>query len=146
MTPRETDLVTESFALLGGMQAEAGRCFHDRLFGIAPELRPMFPADPGEQAQVLMETLGRIVASLGDAEGLLPVISRLASRHVSYGVAPHHHAIIGTALLASLDDCLGDAFTAETAAAWDAAYGALSQAMIDAAYPELVIAELSAAE
>lgn len=146
MTPHQTDLITESFARLGGIQAEAGQCFYGRLFEIAPELRPMFPADLGDQGRVLMETLGRIVACLGDAEGLLPVISRLASRHVSYGVAPHHYAIVGTALLASLRDCLGEAFTEETEAAWAAAYGALSQAMIDAAYPELVIAELSAAE
>ena len=94
MTPRETDLVTESFALLGGMQAEAGRCFHDRLFGIAPELRPMFPADPGEQAQVLMETLGRIVASLpmetaGALDVALPA-PRAATLYARVAGAPVH--------------------------------------------------------
>jgi hemoglobin-like flavoprotein len=58
----------------------------------------------------------------------------LAKRHVAYGVAPEHYEVVGAALLWTLEKGLGDGFTPEVGAAWAAAYGALSEMMIAAAY------------
>ena len=43
---------------------------------------------------------------------------------------PAHYDVVGEALLATLSDALGDAFDAETKAAWVAVYGIVQKTMI----------------
>jgi nitric oxide dioxygenase len=146
MTPHQIELVEISFAGVSARRTEAGRLFYEHLFEAAPDLRPMFKGDIAAQGEKLVDTLGAIVEGLSDIEKLLPVVSQLASRHRQYGTRPEHYPLVGDALIRSLRETLGPRFTGETAAAWAAAYAALSEAMIDAAHPELVVAKLSAAE
>ncbi|MDP3896546.1 MAG: hemin receptor, partial [Mesorhizobium sp.] len=72
---------------------------------------------------------------------ILPAVRALAQRHVGYGVKDKHYATVGAALLRTLSDGLGDAFTSEVRAAWQAAYALLSSVMIAAA-AEDAVAEL----
>ena len=51
MTPNEISVIQASFAKIAQMDAEAGQIFYDRLFVIAPELRPMFKHDTKAQAR-----------------------------------------------------------------------------------------------
>ena len=52
----------------------------------------------------------------------------------SYGVKPEHYNKVGTALLWTLEQGLGEAYTPEVDAAWKHTYQILSDAMIGAAY------------
>ena len=63
----------------------------------------------------------------------MPVAQKLAERHVGYGAQPAHYAVVGQALIDTLDKGLGAEFTPETRAAWETAYGTLSAVMIEAA-------------
>ena len=53
----------------------------------------------------------------------------MARRHVIYGVQPQHYDTVGAALLWTLEQGLGNGFTAEVRAAWTEAYGLLASAM-----------------
>jgi hemoglobin-like flavoprotein len=53
---------------------------------------------------------------------------------VSYGVQPAHYDSVGVALLWTLEQGLGPAFTAELRTAWASAYQLLADAMKQAAY------------
>lgn len=86
-----------------------------------------------EQGRKLMAMLRTVVAVLDKPDVLVPAAERLAERHVGYGAQPAHYAVVGQALIDTLHAGLGDAFTAETQAAWEAAYGTLSSVMIAAA-------------
>lgn len=66
-------------------------------------------------------------------ETILPAAEDLARRHVGYGVTKAQYATVGAALLWTLRQGLGEAFTPEVEAAWAAAYVLLSGAMIAAA-------------
>ncbi|HWG04697.1 MAG TPA: globin domain-containing protein, partial [Beijerinckiaceae bacterium] len=68
-------------------------------------------------------------------ETIVPAAQALARRHVAYGVRPEHYAPVGAALVWTLEQGLGSDFAADVAEAWKAAYGVLSAAMIEAAYP-----------
>ena len=59
-----------------------------------------------------------------------PIAGDLAKRHVGYGVAREHYALVGSALLWTLEQGLADEFTPALRAAWEAAYSALSEVMI----------------
>jgi hemoglobin-like flavoprotein len=73
------------------------------------------------------------VRSLDNLEPMLDRIRALARRHVGYGVRDAHYASVGAALLWTLEQGLGDDFTAEVRDAWAAAYEVLSSTMMAAA-------------
>src|ERR1700691_2614432 len=134
MTPDQVALVQQSFAKVAPISEAAAVLFYDRLFEIAPSVKPMFPADMKEQRKKLMATLAIVVGGLSNLETVLPAASALAKRHVSYGAKAEHYPVVGAALLWTLEKGLGDGWTPDVAAAWTAAYGTLSGYMISEAY------------
>ena len=130
MTPKQVTLVQTSFAKVAPIAGAAADLFYDRLFETAPDVRRMFPNDLAEQKKKLMTMLGTAVAGLGKPEALLPVVRALGARHAGYGVTAEHFAPVGAALIWTLEQGLGEAFTAELKAAWVEVYSVLSHAMI----------------
>lgn len=141
MTPEQVSLVQSSFAKVAPIADTAAALFYDRLFTIAPPVKQMFKGDMAEQGRKLMATLAVVVNGLRNLEAILPAASALARRHVSYGVKPSHYASVGEALLWTLEKGLGDAWTAEMASAWTAAYKTVSGFMIREAYGSTEAAE-----
>ncbi|MGF1641024.1 MAG: globin family protein [Rhodospirillales bacterium] len=134
MTPQEIELIEGSFASVAPLEVEAAALFYGRLFEMAPEVRPLFAGDMTEQGAKLMMTLAVVVNGLRDVDKLLPVVQNLARRHVGFGVRPEHYPTVGAALLWTLEQGLGEAFTPATEAAWQKAYGTLAGVMVAAAY------------
>ena len=134
MTPNQIDLVQSSFAKVTPIADEAARLFYERLFEIAPEVRPLFSRDMTEQRRKLMTTLGLVTKGLKKLDAILPAARSLAAKHVSYGVRAEHYQPVGDALLWTLEQGLGSDFTSEVRDAWLAAYTTLSGAMIAEAY------------
>jgi hemoglobin-like flavoprotein len=132
MTPQQIALVEASFAKVAPIAATAADLFYARLFETAPDLRPMFPDDLSEQKNKLMAMLGTVVAGLRRLDTLLPAVQALGRRHAAYGVSAEQYAPVGGALLWTLEQGLGAAFTTEVKQAWTAAYTVLSQTMIEA--------------
>lgn len=134
MTPQQVGEVQASFAMVAPIADQAAALFYGRLFETAPETRALFSGDMDAQGQKLMTAIATVVKNLGEIEAVVPSVQELAKRHVTYGVRPEHYAVVGAALLWTLEQGLGDSFTSEVGAAWAAAYGALSEVMIAAAY------------
>ena len=141
MTPEQIKLVQDSFAKVAPISEQAAVIFYDRLFEVAPAVKPMFPADMTEQRKKLMATLAVVVNGLGNLQSILPAASALAIRHVGYGAKAEHYPVVGAALLWTLEKGLGEAWTPDVAAAWAAAYGTLSGFMISKAYGSSQAAE-----
>ena len=134
MTPMDIDLVQSTFAKVAPIDDETGVLFYDRLFEIAPEVKPLFRGDIDEQGRMFMSMLTVAVNGLTTFDSLEPALRELAIRHAGYGVGPEHYAPVGAALVWIMERSLGDDFTDEVSSAWFAVYDALSNVMIDAAY------------
>ena len=134
MTPDQIDLVQSTFAKVVPIADLAADLFYNRLFQIAPEVKPLFRNDMREQGRKLMTTLGVVVCGLKNLEAILPAAKALAVKHVGYGVAEAHYKPVGEALIWTLEKGLGGDFTPEVKSAWLSAYGALSGVMIAEAY------------
>jgi hemoglobin-like flavoprotein len=134
MTSDQIDLVQSSFAKVVPIADVAADLFYQRLFEIAPEVKPLFRNDMREQGHKLMTTLGIVVNSLRNLEAVLPAVKALAVKHVGYGVAAAHYEPVGAALIWTLEKGLGEDFTPEAKSAWVSTYGALSGVMIAEAY------------
>lgn len=143
MTPEKVQLVQDSFAKVAPIADVAADIFYDRLFEIAPEVRPMFPAEMKDQKGKLMKTLGVAVNNLHQVETILPVVRELGAKHVGYGVKDEHYDVVAAALLYTLEKGLGEAWTPEVKDAWTETYVTVSTVMKDAA--KEAIAEQAAA-
>ena len=133
MTPEQIALVQDSFKSVAPSADTAADLFYGRLFEVAPQLRPMFPQDMSEQKKKLMQMIGVAVNSLHQIETIVEPVQDLGRRHVGYGVKDEHYEIVGGALLWTLGQGLGDAFTPEVEEAWAEAYGLLATVMKEAA-------------
>lgn len=133
MTPEKVKLVQDSFRKVVPIVDVAADIFYDRLFSIAPEVRPLFPADMSEQKKKLMGVLGVAVNNLHQVATILPVVKELGAKHVDYGVKDEHYDTVGAALLFTLEKGLGDDWNDDLAEAWTETYVTVATVMKDAA-------------
>lgn len=76
-----------------------------------------------------MRAINLIVMSLSKLDAWLPTVQALGQRHIDYGMQPSHYDTVGEALLWTLEQGLGAAFTATTHDAWAEAYNTLVSVM-----------------
>ena len=76
MTPDQVELVQQSFAKVAPISETAAVLFYDRLFEIAPVVKPLFHGDMAEQRRKLMATLAVVVGGLSDLPSVLPAAER----------------------------------------------------------------------
>lgn len=133
MTPESIEKVQSTWKTVAPAAEQVAELFYGRLFELEPRYRELFKGDMKSQGRKLTAMLNTAVNSLGRLETILPAVSALGQRHVEYGVRADDYAVVGQALLWTLEQGLGDAFTADVKDAWVETYGALSGAMIHAA-------------
>ena len=133
MTPQQIDLVQASWKQVLPVAETAAQMFYGRLFFLDPSLRALFRGDMREQGQKVMAMLSYTVNGLTRLDALLPAVRALGRRHAVYGVRAEHYYTVGAALLWTLEQGLGAAFTPALREAWVAAYGVLANTMRDAA-------------
>ena len=127
-------LVQRSWEQVLPIADEAAQLFYTRLFQLDPSLRPMFAhSDMKEQRKKLMQMITVAVRGLERLNELVPAVEALGRRHVQYGVTDSHYDTVGAALLWTLEQGLGEAFTPETREAWTATYLTLARVMKGAA-------------
>jgi hemoglobin-like flavoprotein len=134
MTPEDRNLVQESFAKVAPIAEQAAALFYQNLFAMDPALKPLFKGDMVEQGKKLMKMLATAVNGLDKLDAIVPTVQDLARRHVVYGVKPEHYDTVGAALLKTLEQGLGTAFTPAVEQAWTKVYVLLATTMKDAAY------------
>lgn len=128
LTTRE--LVKATAPVLKDHGVALTRHFYARMFKHNPELREVFNQGhqrSGGQQEALAAAVTAYAQNIDHPEVLLPVLERVASKHISLGVRAEHYAIVGRHLLASIAEVLGEAATPALIDAWAAAYGQLAQ-------------------
>ena len=133
MTPREKSVVQETFAQVAPIADQAAALFYGRLFELDPSLKALFKLDMREQGRKLMQVIGLAVGKLDALDELVPVVQALGRRHAGYGVKAPAYDTVGSALLWTLEQGLGPAFTPEVRSAWTTVYGVLASTMKSAA-------------
>ena len=133
MTPVQVALVQESWKQVAPISDAAAGLFYGKLFELDPSLSKLFKGDMTEQGRKLMTMIGGAVAGLSSLDQLVPTVQALGRRHAGYGVRDADYDTVATALVWTLGEGLGDAFTPEVKAAWIETYGLLASTMKDAA-------------
>jgi hemoglobin-like flavoprotein len=133
MTHEQIQMVKTSFAAVAPIAEQAGMMFYDRLFTVDPSLRPLFKGDIKEQSRTLMRMIAVAVNGLDQLDTIVPAVQALGVRHAGYGVTNTHYDTVAGALLWTLGQGLGAAFTPEVEVAWVEAYTLLATTMRAAA-------------
>ena len=77
--------------------------------------------------------LNYVISKLDHLEDIIGEIEKLAKHHTTYGVKEEHYAVVGDALLWTLEKGLGEDWNDELKGAWADCYSTLATAMINAA-------------
>ena len=136
MTPRQIALVQATWKQVEPLAQQAAALFYSRLFLLDPTLKRLFKGDMQEQGRKVMSMISLAVSSLSRLESIVPAVQALGRRHAGYGVEARHYATVGAALIWTLEQGLGNAFTKEVEDAWRAAYGVLAATMQQATREE----------
>jgi hemoglobin-like flavoprotein len=134
MTTKQIGLIKSSWSLVAAIDPQTvGSLFYNRLFEIAPEVRPLFNrTSVSEQSKKLLAMLSYVISKLDKLEDIIEEVVKLAQRHASYGVKEEHYTVVGGALLWTLEKGLGAQWNEELKEAWTVCYVTLSSAMINA--------------
>jgi hemoglobin-like flavoprotein len=133
MTPHHISVVTSTWQKVIPIRETAAALFYGKLFEIDPSLRSLFKGDMQEQGRKLMSMLNTAVVSLSNLDRLLPLVQELGRRHSKYGVQHKDYEAVAAALIWTLNEGLGPAFTDEVKQAWVATYTVLATTMKNAA-------------
>ncbi len=133
MEPNQVRLIKDSWEQVKPAAPQAAATFYKTLFELDPALESLFKNDISDQGKKLMQVLSTSVGMLDKLDNLVPVLQQLAQRHVAYGAKDEHYDTVGTALIRTLSESLGDAFTEELRTAWLSAYSLIASTMIEAA-------------
>jgi len=138
----EKKLLRDSWRLVTPVMETAADLFYRRLFELQPAYRGLFPDDMSSLKRKLMVTLAFAVKAsdwaqeswadeVPQEDDLFLVVLALGRRHtLLYKVPDEAYPVVREALLWALNMGLGQAFTADTRAAWTKLYGLLSSIML----------------
>ena len=134
MTSHQINLIRSSWAKVSAMDTVVvGTLFYGKIFEIAPDARDMFRAEIPEQSKKVFSMLNYVISKLDSLEDIIGEIAKLARRHTTYGVKEEHYAVVGNALLWTLEKGLGTDWNEDLKEAWSDCYSTLATAMINAA-------------
>jgi len=133
LTSEQITLVKDSWGKVVPIAGTAAGLFYGKLFEMDPALRPMFTSDMTVQGEKLMRMIGIAVDHLDKLDEIVPAVQELGVKHLDYGVRNSHYDTVGTALLWTLEQGLGEAFTPDVSKAWTEVYTLLASTMKEAA-------------
>jgi len=133
MTTEQIALVKSTWEMVVPISDKAAELFYGKLFELNPDLKSMFSGDMGEQGKKLMRMIGTAVNGLDRLDEIVPAVQQLGVRHIEYGVKDADYDTVGAALLWTLEQGLGEAYTSDVSSAWATVYGLLAGTMKSAA-------------
>jgi nitric oxide dioxygenase len=106
------------------------RFFYERLFELDPEIRRLFGyTDMVAQRRELLVRVTVCVGALDHVDTVRSALEGLARRNAECGVQDRHYVLAQSALLWTLAQVLGEAWTEEVHEAWAAACESLTGLM-----------------
>ncbi len=127
----DTRLLRDTLELTLASDDTFPRRFYDRLFAAHPEVKPLFHrSTPGALNKMFAQKIIAIVDHLDDPQWLGRELGTLAANHAAYGVTAEMYPWVGEALIATVREACGDAWTDAAEHAWRSAYASIETAIL----------------
>lgn len=112
LQPKTVAVVRQSLPALRARGEALTRHFYDRMCTHYPGAHKCFKP---VQQRIPADTIGTYARHIENPVVLSNTVELIIQKHVSLGIKPEHHPIVGKDLLASIQDVLGETATDETA-------------------------------
>lgn len=132
MTQQQVELVKNSWLLIRQNMQDADELFYNKLFTTAPEVRSMFQTPIPEQSKKLMQMLDYVVRKLDTVETIVGDITKMGTRHHTYGARAAHYDVVGACLLETMGEVMTPFWDEDLKAAWTEAYTLVAATMMKA--------------
>ena len=141
LTDQDKALIQRSWKLIVPIKETAADLFYRRLFELRSDYRALFPEEMGAQKRKLITMLAFVVRALDWPESvweqtvdensdLFLVLLALGRRHRElYQIPDESYDTVRDALIWTLDQGLGEAFTQEVKLAWTKVYMVIATTM-----------------
>ncbi len=119
------DIVKSTAPILQEHGEALTKHFYKRMFEHNPEVKPYFNTlnqSSGTQQKALAGAITAYAANIDNLEVLGGAVELIAQKHASLQIKPEHYPIVGSNLLASIQEVLGEGATDEVITAWGEAY------------------------
>jgi NAD(P)H-flavin reductase/hemoglobin-like flavoprotein len=124
-------LLKESWTLFEAQADDLANNFYARIFLADPDIRELFPIEMAAQRSHFLDALVGIVQTIDDPERLDEFLCSLGrEHHRRFHVSTEHYGLVGAALLNTLRQYAGEAWTIEYDQAWRDAYTAIATTML----------------
>ncbi|GLX50895.1 hemin transporter [Streptomyces hygroscopicus subsp. hygroscopicus] len=136
LSPESAAVVRATLPAVGGALDEITTRFYGTMFAEQPELLDgLFNRGnqaSGEQRRALAGSIAAFAQGLLADPDSRPdaLLARIAHKHAALGVTEDQYTIVHKYLFRAIGDVLGEAVTAEVAAAWDEVYWLMAGALI----------------
>lgn len=107
--------------------------FYSLLLSKNPELKNTFNSTnqkTGLQSKSLTNSIAAFAMNYNNLEAIQGMIRQIAHKHCSVGVTREQYALVGSSLIAAIDEVLGAIVTDEIRAAWGAFYWTFADCLI----------------
>jgi nitric oxide dioxygenase len=134
MNPHQKELIKATIPILRSSGEDLTTYFYSRMFQHHPDLKNIFNMGNqanGRQKSALANAVLAYAENIDDPSVLIGVLKGIGTKHRSLNIQPEQYKIVGTQLIASIAEVVGEAATPEILEAWTAAYYELAQIMID---------------
>ena len=128
------DIIKSTVPVLREHGVEITTTFYKRMFENNPEVKAMFnmaKQESGEQPKALAMAVLAAAQNIDNLPAILPVVKKIGEVHCDRQITEGHYPIVGSNLLASIKEVLGDAATDEVIEAWGKAYEVIAKIFID---------------
>lgn len=136
LSVQSTDVIRATLPAVGANIEEITTRFYHKLFSAHPALQnDLFNRGNQNQGDQQKALAGAIAAFAAlqlepDQARVDLILSRIANKHASLGIEPAQYEVVHTHLFAAISEVLGDAVTAEVAAAWNEVYWLMADTLI----------------
>ena len=124
-------LIQISWKLLTDRNTETGVIFYQKLFSLEPALRAKFHGDLTEQRTRLMLMIDSAVKSVEFLDEMGQPFHSLGVRHAEYGVQPEDFRVFEAALIATLQQMLGEQWSDQLQEAWQWMFARIETMMLN---------------
>ncbi|GAA3773959.1 NO-inducible flavohemoprotein [Flavobacterium ginsengiterrae] len=134
MNPHQKELIKATIPILRASGEDLTNYFYARMFKHHPELRNMFNMGNqanGRQKSALANAVLAYAENIDDPSVLIGVLKGIGTKHRSLNIQPEQYKIVGTHLIASIGEVVGEAATLPILEAWTTAFYELADIMIN---------------
>lgn len=134
LSPEVLSILKQSVPVLEEKGVEITKTFYDILFERNPELKNLFNLANqrnGNQAKALAGAIFAYANLAEHPEQLMPMVNRIAHKHISLNILPEHYPLVGEALLMALSKELDLPLEHGLIQSWGEAYQSLAEVFIN---------------